>query len=189
MSEQLDWDAYRYVLDDPTLDRVAFENRMLDDVELALAVAEAVAHVDTLRAASFIASPSKNLESGDALQRADARPPLGWHWSTLAALAAGLIITIGLVNYRVIVQPDGLQARSESGEQRLAESWLAIRQVELVDASSNLVDASSSFSAGQSAGDETASEVTGIAANEATTDDWLIDAARDFYAQSPGDAG
>ncbi len=56
MSKQLDWDAYRYVLDDPTLDRSAFEARMLDDCDLALAVADAMLHVDSIRAASFSAT-------------------------------------------------------------------------------------------------------------------------------------
>lgn len=167
MSKQLDWDAYRYVLDDPTLDRLAFEARMLDNVELALAVAEAMAHVDTLRAASFISTRSHHRQAVDQ--------PHNWKLTSLAALSAALLLAIGLVNYGISHSSSNPVAQSGANEQHLAESWLAIRQTELVDVSTNLVDVSSNL--------EATRDDDALTESESTDDDWLLDAAREFYAQ------
>lgn len=187
MSKQPDWDAYRYVLDDPTLDRAAFETRMLDDVDLALAVAEAVSHVDSLRAASFIAAPADLTVSSE---RTAGAKITGWRMSSLIALAAGLLLAIGLVNYQLLNrqvlnthgQAGSLPPTSQANslEQNLAESWLAIRQTEIVDGSSNLVDASTNFESPRD--DENL-----LDAVDSVDEDWLMDAAREFYAQ--GEAG
>lgn len=187
MSKQLDWNAYRYVLDDPTLDRAAFETRMLDDVDLALAVAEAMSHVDSLRAASFIAAPA---DVAITAERTAGETITGWRLSSLIALAAGLLLTIGLVNYQLLDrqlpntrgQAGSLPPTSQANllEQTLADSWLAIRQTEIVDGSSNLVDVSTNFESPRD--DENL-----LDAVDSVDEDWLMDAAREFYAQ--GEAG
>lgn len=187
MTKQLEWDAYRYVLDDPSLDREAFEARMLSDVDLALAVAEAVSHIDALRAASSIVSVSASsrpqkvagVESGLATTER-----YTVHWSIVASLAATLLAAVGLLNYAVLFKsPADVPAdyaRSQAGEQRLAESWLALRNVELVDVSSNLVDVSSNL---ESAKVEELEAVEPIATDGSSESDWLLDAAQEFYAQ------
>ena len=45
------WEVERYVLGDDSFDRQAFEDRMLDDTRLALAVADCVAEVQNLKQA------------------------------------------------------------------------------------------------------------------------------------------
>lgn len=186
MSRRLDWDAYRYILDDPTLDRQVFEARMLDDLDLALAVAEAVSHVDALRAASFIApSPSRVMPSQVVPVASAGAESSAWRLSTLIVLAAGLLLTIGIVNYQLLTShrfrdPSTMAAQSKLLEQSLAESWLAIRQTELVDGSTNLVDISTNVEALRD--DDSLPDAV-----DAVGEDWLMDAAREFYAQ--GEAG
>ena len=181
MSKQLDWEAYRYVLDDPTLDRTAFEARMLDDVKLALAVAEAMLHVDSLRAVSNIAPPEMVPAKPTAAHHVAAEG--GWNLTSLAALAAALMLAIGLVNYRIVHTSSRVTASVPA--QNLAESWLAIRQTEIVDQSSNLVDVSTNTAVRE---DDPMPEPTEFVGVEQSNDnDWLMDAAREFYAQ--GDAG
>ncbi len=185
---QLDWDAYRYVLDDPSLDRAAFEARMLDDVELALAVAQAVAHVDQLRAASFSAAPVSSVATpAVASTRSSASGPAGWRLSSLAALAAGLLLAIGLLNF-VLDQRPGASAvaLSGTGQSQVVEHWLALQRAELVDVSTNLVDMSINFDVGPD--DMIVPDSADAVATESSTDsDWLMDAAREFYSQ--GEAG
>lgn len=183
MSKQLDWDAYRYVLDDPTLDRSAFEAHMLADVDLALAVAEALSHVDVLRAASCMAVPAENVQvSTPASHHAAAGG--GWQLTSLSALAATLLLAIGLFNYQVA--HNRVRTTPRLAEQNLAESWLAIRQTEIVDQSSNLVDASTNFVAVRD--EDVVQEPNDLVGTEPAADnDWLMDAAREFYAQ--GEAG
>jgi len=183
MTKQLEWDVYRYVLDDPSLDREAFEVRMLSDVDVALAVAEAVSHIDALRAASSIVSVSANSHS-EKVAGEEAGLALAErftvHWSLVACLAATLLVAVGLLNYAVLFESPADYARSQAGEQRLVESWLALRNAELVDVSSNLVDASSNL---ESAKIEELEAVEPIATDASSESDWLLDAAQEFFAQ------
>lgn len=190
MTKQLDWDAYRYVLEDPSLDRPAFEARMLADVELALAVAEAVSHIDALRAASSIVPPPRPSRAapGQGNLIAESKSTGGWHWSTLAALAATLLLVVGLANYLAISDPaDPAQRSSRAvGEQRLAESWLALRQAELVDVSSNLVDVSSNSADAlglESLRYADTEQAEAVVSDVASEGDWLLDAAQEFFAE------
>ncbi len=171
MSKQLDWDAYRYVLDDPTLDRLAFEARMLDDCDLALAVADAMLHVDSIRAASFSATADVPV----AVRSSNTAATSGWQLSSLAVLAASLLLAVGWVNYRFAHTPVEVAQRGPT-QQGFVESWLAIRQTELVDGSSNLVDLSSNWEAPRD--EDPLSESA-----EPNDEDWLLDAAREYFAQ------
>lgn len=91
------WQAVRYVLDDPTLDRALFEDRMLSDIDLALAVADAVSQVDAVtRAAAGPAVPDSSAAGPADQYLSLTGGPNAWHWSSVAALAAGLLIVIGL---------------------------------------------------------------------------------------------
>ncbi len=191
MSKQLDWEVYRYVLDDPTLDRAAFEALMLDDMNLALAVAEAVQHVDSLRAASFIAPPVPiQSQQPDQSQQPStvyrSAATSGWQLSSLAALAAAFLLAIGLLNFQLTHKS---AVSYESANKVLADNWLALLETELVDGSSNLVDVSTNVELVRY--DESLAEPSVISSvisgSEPTADeDWLMDAAREFYAQQGG---
>ena len=107
MSNQLEWEACRYVLEDPTLDRQAFELRMLDDVELALAVARAMSDVELLRAASHrisqadqpLTSQAQVAVQSSVHVTTTSSADIGWHWTSLAALAATLLLAVGMAGY------------------------------------------------------------------------------------------
>ena len=188
MSKELDWDAYRYVLDDPTLDREAFEAHMLGNVDVALAVAEAVLHVDSLRTASLL-TPSLDAPRVSTPSTHHVAAEGGWQLTSLAALAAAFLLAIGLLNYTVAhkFNPNASSVAAQRlPSQSLAESWLAIRQTEIVDQSSILVDGSTIL---VSVRDEDALHEPAdfVATESSADDDWLMDAAREFYAQ--GEAG
>ncbi len=52
MTEEQLWEIDRYLLNDPTLDREAFEQRMLEDESLSVAVASAVERLSMLSVAA-----------------------------------------------------------------------------------------------------------------------------------------
>lgn len=101
MNEGKHWQALRYVLDDPTLDRIAFEQQMLDDVDLALTVAAAVEQVNSVQSA-VTASSHVSLLPVAAFASSGARTSVAtvatsthsqpWYWSGVAALAAALML-------------------------------------------------------------------------------------------------
>lgn len=158
ISEDLQWDIERYVLLDETLDRDAFEARMLEDERLALAVAEAVDHMEMLTTACRVSS--------------DSSPPKAWPvfaWSMRIgvglAVAAGLLIATGLLSPNWS-QGDG-QAIGETEElSAVAEQWL-------------VMDAD---------GDADESLITpvswewepGLMAEE---EDWMLEAAQQFFQE------
>ncbi len=79
------------------------------------------------------------------------------------------------MNYRFAHTPVEVAQRGPT-QQGFVESWLAIRQTELVDGSSNLVDLSSNWEAPRD--EDPLSESA-----EPNDEDWLLDAAREYFAQ------
>lgn len=89
MNEEIAWQALRYALEDPTLDRDAFESQMLADDRLALAVADAVGQLDLVARAASSSQPQLRVAAPVETQS-------GWHWASLAALAAAALLAVGL---------------------------------------------------------------------------------------------
>lgn len=85
-SEEQAWEIDRYLLDDPSLDRLAFEQTMLSDPELALAVADRVEQLQWLEAACGMSVPPPATDS--------LKWNASWRWIGLAAMAASLLLTV-----------------------------------------------------------------------------------------------
>ena len=75
MNEEIAWQALRYALEDPTLDRAAFESQMLADDRLALAVADAVGQLDLVARAASSSQPQLRVAAAVETQS-------GWHWAS-----------------------------------------------------------------------------------------------------------
>ena len=212
MNKGNQWQALRYVLDDPTLDRAAFEQRMLEQADLALAVADAVGQISLVQsAAAGTALPASSLRvaSQDDFFApnlvAISTEPYLWHWSSLAALAAVLMLAIGFgagqlssleqstaESGAATLAPDNLA--SEGGhsdvspnasadvqaldsQHFVADHWLATGRE---TPASDLFDGSDLLLSGDDAR-EFLPNATESESDE--DDDWMLRAAREFYSQ------
>jgi hypothetical protein len=160
-------DVDRYLLDDPSLDREAFELRMADDLELCEQVAQAVdqLHLMGIAAKSLDATVSVNIQPSAA--RSSAKDHT-WLYAIAAIATAILIGVFGLSPGR----PSKNDSASDQRLAMLAESWL--------DASLESNDE--------------AINATGIPVVESTAstdiesdseaNDWLFDAAREYFLEN-----
>ncbi|MFO1062760.1 MAG: hypothetical protein U0892_02650 [Pirellulales bacterium] len=191
MNESKQWEADRYVLDDPTLDRDAFELRMLDDPELANAVAGAVLQVELLSRAVTIDAqvqnaqlrPEPNIQASTSAAVSDSGIPTSWapsHVGQLwAALAAVLLVALSIAVASMRDLP-------RSGTEATAESDLADQWIHLVsDPQSTLphenvvVDADDVSSIGDVTMDAPTEDQESASDVES---DWMIDAGEEFFA-------
>ena len=202
MNRHDDWQALQYILDDPTLDRAACEARMSDDVDFALAVADAVEFVERVRAAASsvgLAQPTSSTSAGIAYAAGPSgEAASGWHWSSIAALAAALLVAIGvgfqqLGSYHshngdrttgvalapsIALDANNAARQHSVSQQFMAERWLAIRHETLAAEPVDVVADSVVI------GDESRDFLPGIGEGEADEgEDWMLEAAREFYTQ------
>ncbi len=187
MIRNYDWDAVRYVLEDPSLDRSECEARMLNDETFALAVADAVLMVDDLRRVCAVASApvvmTSSSESMSAMVHADSIASVHPnHWNSWCILAAVLMLAVGLCVHYSSHEDSSLDhavVRATHSKQAVADHWLAMsgEGVEENSASeSSIEDPRESVS--WSTRDTTTSEL-----DNADESDWMIEAAREFYAE------
>ncbi len=169
------WQIDGYLLGDPTLDREAFEQQMLDDPALALQVAEAAERIELLSKVVGQASLSAASTTESSL-RSSRRMMLAVMITTAAALLIALIPT-----------------QFNRGNSRLDEvaiNWLALESEVSSDS-----DASASITTGTIAYTDIVqadSEISSpaLAANDGTSsengsnEDWLLDTAVIFFSDS-----
>lgn len=126
------WDIDRYLLDDETLDRDAFEARMLQDETLALAVADELERLQLLSSVAdrklVRAAPFAVETSVSPVSFTRTRPPvMAW---------AALVIAVSLL-FALFVWPQGDQPSAEGQLaanplqeaiplQEVAQEWLAL---------------------------------------------------------------
>ena len=159
------WDIDRYLLSDPTLDRDAFEQRMLDDLSLAEQVAVSVADLQAIssgaRSAASTAMAAPRTSSSRFSQTT-------YRWALLAT-AAALLIAVSAWQFR--------STSSDAQLSLIADNWVTFE---------NLTGAESlELIATENQPDEYQTD-----AESAEQSDWLVEAAREFYlANNDGAAG
>ncbi len=115
------WDIEGYLLDDPSVDREQFEQRMLDDPNLAIQVASAVERLQSVAAVA-----SKSLHAREA-SVAVAVPGLA---RVLLALAASVVTVATVWSYW----------HRDSGQlDAVAAQWVQMRQDPVVSTSQDLI--------------------------------------------------
>ena len=88
-------DAMLYLLDDPALDRDAFEARLANDVQLAEILAEAVSVFQSLQKVEF------ELEKQSMARTAHASVYSYHRWQSIPAMAASLLV-FGYIGWQTI---------------------------------------------------------------------------------------
>ena len=185
---ELQWNIDRYLLDDPTFDREAFEQQMLADTSLAEQVAASVLNMHLLAQAVGVPAPTlvapasspsaAPLVVSSTDHSAMHRPAL-WLMFTSAVL---LIVAISSWQFRRFSSDDQLA--------RIADNWNAIETLSATE-SLDLVlasDSSDVLSADTTTFAPQTSEDSGAESSEQS--DWLVEAAREFYlATNEGAAG
>ena len=185
---ELQWNIDRYLLDDPTLDREAFEQQMLADTSLAEQVAASVLNMQLLaQAVSTIkptpvapaSSPSAAPLVVPVTDRSSMHRPALWLMFTSAVL---LIVAISSWQFRRFSSDDQLA--------RIADNWNAIETLSATE-SLDLVlasDSSDVLTSEATTFTPQTSEDSGAESSEQS--DWLVEAAREFYlATNEGAAG
>ena len=103
---ELHLEAMLYVLDDPSMDRTAFEERLIDDVRLGEILAEAVSMFQTLRSMdanfeTFLSLPRSNENTLDGVSTVKTRH-VAWsssRWLRLTSLAATIVL-VGFMGWK-----------------------------------------------------------------------------------------
>ena len=94
-------DAMLYLLDDPALDRDAFEARLANDSQLAEVLAEAVTVFQSLQSVEFAPQKQVIAQAAQAAQAAHASVYSYRKWQTVAVIAASLLI-LGFIGWQTI---------------------------------------------------------------------------------------
>jgi hypothetical protein len=170
------WDIDRYLLDDPTLDRDAFEQQMLDDPALAEQVATSVAQWKILEIAAKSVQPSKRLDDMPSIPTGSGLS-VG-SWAVLATVAL-MLVALSLWSLFSNPAPRGVVvasklAASERLLSQIAERWLDVESPQVYVQEEELISESD---LGLRRGEQTEMELS-------DQSDWLFEAARQFYQES-----
>ena len=175
-TEQWQWDIDRYVLRDESLDREAFESRMFENEQLALAVADAVGELEKIsgvcRSLAWL-EPVAEL-SGSAISARD--PALGnravGNWVVVLATLATVIL-LAVLSQFAWRQSNSRVALGQSETvqlTQLAENWIAMKDIEVAIEDKVLIT--------------TVTDSDGAdAADAEDSADWILEAAQQFFEE------
>lgn len=171
IAEQRQWDVERYLLDDPSLNRDEFEARMLDDEQLALAVADEVELLQRVVAACR--------EPVSAVTHGPKSNHITWHRIATIGLAIAATLLVALL---VRMNHETRQTAQET--QRTPHSQPSDPlQVQMRAVAEQWVALDVSYDA-----DETSSAASDLVAEPAfdvglDEEDWMLQAAREFFLE------
>ena len=169
-SIQEQWDIDRYLLSDPTLDRDAFEQRMLDDLSLAEQVAVSVADLQAISSGALSAASTAMAAPRTSSSRFSQTT---YRWALLAT-AAALLIAVSAWQFR--------STSSDAQLSLIADNWVTF---ENLTGAESLELIATENQLGENQPDEYQTD-----AESAEQSDWLVEAAREFYlANNDGAAG
>lgn len=161
-NRNLQWDVDRYLLSDPSLDRDAFEQQMLEDLELAELVAASVADLRVIVSAAQLSEtvPVDSSSTSKSQRKA--------YWAMLVT-AAAVLLMVSVWQLRSSPTDDQLS--------QIADNWVAFEGLTTGEALELI------------ANEEQALENHADAESNEQAD-WLVEAAREFYlAKNDGAAG
>jgi hypothetical protein len=157
----LQWEVDRYLLCDPSLDRDAFEQRMLEDFKLAELVANSVADLQSI--SSAVQANRLPVRSSPIAK------PKRIAYIALLITAALVLLTVSVRQLR--------QTATEAQLSQIADNWVAF---EGLTTGESLDLIATEYSPTENQVDSDANEQS----------DWLVEAAQEFYlAMNEGVAG
>ncbi|MEM8734946.1 MAG: hypothetical protein AAGG44_12020 [Planctomycetota bacterium] len=177
----LEWQIERYVLGDEGLDRDAFEDRLVEEPDLAWRVAKAVDDLMVLKGAaaglSIRDEPQAYSTAANSTSTlaADEQSKVGHVWRTLAALAAMALVCIGLAWSVSQIDSEPRYTASAQEMSEIAESWLALNPVSYEP----LADESADYWAF----DDDEWMDAELNSDEEEADDWLYLGGQDYFLQ------
>lgn len=130
--DDLQWQIERYVLADATLDRASFEHRMLEDPQLALAVAKAVEDLAEISAAANLPDREPVVHNNENHHKGRSRRIM----QIMAATAATILIVF------LASRPETSSSSSSSNApvaaeddtlSQVAENWLVLHPAEFAE--------------------------------------------------------
>lgn len=131
INEELQRDIDRYVLNDETLDRGAFESRMIENEQIAWAVANTVADLEKISAVCR-SEPAVESASVTSATLASATNRVGGNWSVVLATLASVVL-LAVLSQFAWERSDSFVAQVATERPQLtqlAENWIAMTENE-----------------------------------------------------------
>lgn len=169
------WDIDGYLLDDPTVDREAIEQKMLDDPAFALQVAEAAEQLSLI--ARVAATSTDKVQLAPQSDRTDTTtkriPASSTVIKAVVALAATLLVAVAIVSTR-----DKSSAKLDD----VANNWIELKD-DITAESSNSIAMTTSNPGLEFDADTSGAALT-TSPDGSSADDWLLDSAVMFFSES-----
>lgn len=189
------WEIHRYLLDDPSFDRDTFEQRMLEDTDLALAVADEVERLELIQRTVVSSSTARDCatqvvtgrdtstehERGSTTRRRQVTVLLG--------TAIALLILLGSFQW---FAPNGAGNRTntalvhpvvEPGLEETAEFWLGMQDGDAL-IEELAIDSLAFDSSNTTIALETETEIDSTDETLDSSDsDWMLDIAIGYYGE------
>jgi hypothetical protein len=160
------WDIEGYLLGDPSVDHQAIEQRMLDDPDFALRVAEAMVQLELIAEAAARSGPG--LAAGVVEPSIPLRTSAAGAWVTWnQLLMVAAVLVVGIASALALRGP-------QRGFDEVATSWLAYWQGEQFSGST-LTEIQNQ--------DLSLVIELDVAPEDAADEQWLIDGAIAFYSE------
>lgn len=163
------WDIDGYLLGDPTVDREAIEQMMLDDPAFALQVAEAAEQLSIIARTAAKSTDKVVLAPQPVRSEARSKFPV----IKFIALAATLLIAVAIVSTR-----DNSSAKLDD----VANNWIELKN-DITAESSNSI-AMTTSSPGLEFDADTSAAAMATSPDGSSGDDWLLDSAVIFFSES-----
>lgn len=165
------WDIDGYLLGDPTVDREAIEQKMLDDPAFALQVAEAAEQLSLITRVA--ATSTDQVLLAPQSSRAEAQTKHLPVFKLVVALAATLLIAIAIV---------GKRGNSSAKLDDVANNWIELKN-DITAESSNSIAMTTSNPGLEFDADASATALA-TSPDGSSADDWLLDSAVIFFSES-----
>ena len=165
------WDIDGYLLGDPTVDREAIEQKMLDDPAFALQVAEAAEQLSLITRVAATSTDQVLLAAQSSLPKAQTKHlPV---FKVVVALAATLLVAVAIVAKR---------GNSSAKLDDVANNWIELKN-DITAESSNSIAMTTSNPGLEFDADASASALA-TSPDGSSADDWLLDSAVIFFSES-----
>ena len=165
------WDIDGYLLGDPTVDREAIEQKMLDDPAFALQVAEAAEQLSLITRVA--ATSTDQVLLAPQSSRAEAQTKHLPVFKLVVALAATLLIAIAIV---------GKRGNSSAKLDDVANKWIELKN-DITAESSNSIAMTTSNPGLEFDADASATALA-TSPDGSSAEDWLLDSAVIFFSES-----
>lgn len=169
------WDIDGYLLGDPTVDREAIEQKMLDDPTFAFQVAEAAEQLSVIASAAEKSTDKVLLAPQSSRTEAQTKrlTSSSTVFKVVVALAATLLVALAIVAKR---------GSSSAKLDDVANNWIELRNDITAESSSSI--AMTISNPGLEFDADASATTLATSPDGSSSDDWLLDSAVIFFSES-----